>query len=98
MRSSEGNSTSIEPVNLGQVSDLEDDVITQRFNCITCGDDADIRYNEVDGVVTIPGDTPAGSYLIELVVSDNNADSQREKYTFKISVQEPIVVDPLTTE
>ena len=64
VRNSEGNSTSIESINLGKVSDHEDDAIFQSFKCITCGDDADIRYNEEDGVVTIPGDTPAATYLI----------------------------------
>lgn len=98
VRTNVGNSTWIEPVVLGKVADLEDDAIGQSFTCITCGEAANIIYNVVDGIVTIPGDTPTGSYIIELILSDDNVDSQREKYSFKIAVQEPFFVVPSMLE
>lgn len=91
------DTVSIQSVILGKAVDLEGDAISQSFTCVTCAEGAQILYNEVDGIVTIAPDTPAGTYLIELILSDDNEDGQSEKLSFKIEVHEPFVLAPVTT-
>ena len=52
-----------------------------------------ITYDVADGVVYVPSDTPDGSYLISLTLTDDNEDSKSTKYRFRINVQEQIVFE-----
>ena len=71
IRTEEG---SIEPIELGQIYDKENDAVTQVFKCLICRDDDPtfMLYDEKHNVISFTKHAAIGTYQIQLTLTDDN--------------------------
>ena len=80
------NTTStVDPVILGKVYDVEGDTISQSFDCKNCGKEQYFTYNDTIELITINETTPEGAYFIKVELRDDNINGS-EKKTYEFSI------------
>ena len=91
----------IEPIELGEIFDQENEAVFQDFRCLSCvgNDTAIMFYDEGSNEITFAQDAVAGNFKVKLTLTDENQiDPKSKVYLFDILISEQEQVAELEKE